>query len=114
MANDCKREALYFTGIYKEVAILIPKKNGDGYLKSPFGGHHSNNKHKEFTDLKNNNIGDCCDINGYLSVGIRVQWWQDGYNETVTDILNEIVRLFPQCSGYKEIDSDTFYSHVSL
>lgn len=108
-----KMEALYFTGINKVLAILIPKINGKGYLKSPFGGHHCNQKYSEFSNLNLENIGDVYDIDGYVSIGFRFNVWDDEYEDRVKLIMESIVSIFPQCTGFKEANSSEFWSIVT-
>jgi hypothetical protein len=105
--------ALFFMGIHKSIAVLIPKKNGKGYLKSPFGGHHCNKKYFEFCQLNLKYSGTCVDIDGYLSVGFGVSSWdKKEYEEGIKEVMEGLVSIFPQCKGYKEVDSPTFWSHV--
>ena len=107
-----KNNALYFMGIHDSIGILIPKKNGKGYLKSPLGGHHTNKKYHEFQQLNLNYAGDCVDIDGYLNVGFGLNSWDKGYEDAIKEVLEGIVEVFTQCKGYKEIDHPTFWSHI--
>ena len=104
--------ALFFLGIKGCVAILIPKKKDIGYLKSPFGGHYAGAKYKEFCQLNLTYAGDDFDIYGHLFIGIGLNSWDNDYDAAVKEIMDGVVSLFPQCCGYKEIDSPTFWSHV--
>ena len=101
--------ALFFMGIHKCISILVPKKRGIGYLKSPFGGHHCNKHYFEFTSLNLTYVGDCCDIDGYLSIDFRLNQWDEEYQFAINEIMTGIVTVFKQCEGYKEIDAETFY-----
>lgn len=103
-----KREALYYCGISYQLAVLIPKKKGDGFLKSPFGGHHCNDYYRKFTSLAPRGTGDCVDIDGYLAIGVS-------YNPSqrlVKDICSALKKTFPHISNFKEIGHDKFYSIV--
>jgi len=104
--------ALFFMHIHKSISILVPKINGKGYLKSPFGGHHCGKKYIEFCNLNLTYAGTCVDIDGYLSVGFGLNSWDEKYKEGIEEVMNGIVEIFPQCKGYKEIDSPTFWGHV--
>ena len=108
--NPCY--ALFFLGIKGCVAILIPKKRGVGYLKSPFGGHYAGEKYKEFCSLNLTYAGDAFDIDGYLSIGLGLNSWDADYIKAVTEIMEGVISIFPQCCGFKEVDSPTFWSHV--
>ena len=101
----------YFTGIQKGVAILIPKKRGTGYLKSPFGGHHANDKYREFGDYTIKGKGDSVDIDGYLFVEISFSSWEPAYDQCVKEIMEALCEIFPQVEGYGEIHSE-FWDHV--
>lgn len=108
--NPCY--ALFFLGIQNRVCVLIPKKRGKGYLKSPFGGHHANLQYRKFNQSNLEKVGDCVDIDGYLSVDIRANSWGKDYYDVVHSIMDELMDVFPQIKGYEEIDSPTFWSHV--
>ena len=96
----------YFLGIHKEVAILIPKKRGNGHLRSPFGGHHANRQYIEFCDHNIRGKGDSVDIDGYLVVGISFHQFEAEYEQCVKEIMEALCEIFPQADGYKEIGSE--------
>lgn len=106
------KEVLYFTGIHNTLAILIPKKIGKGYLKSPFGGHHCNKYYFQFLNLGIDYVGNCFDIDGYLSIGFGLNPVDNEYREAIDNIIKGIVSVFLQCEGYREIDSETFFSLI--
>lgn len=102
--NGRCRYALFFLGIKGCIAILIPKKMGIGYLKSPFGGHYAGPKYIEFCQLNLTYAGDAFDVDGYLSIGIGLTHWDNNFAAAVKEIMDGVVSLFPRCCGYKEID----------
>lgn len=108
--NPCY--ALFFLGIQNSVCVLIPKKRGKGYLKSPFGGHHANLQYRQFNQSNLEKVGDSVDIDGYLSIEIRANSWDKDYYDVVHSVMDELMEVFPQIKGYEEIDSPTFWSHV--
>ena len=101
----------YFLGIHKEVAILIPKKRGVGYLRSPFGGHHTNRQYFDFCDYNIKGKGDSVDIVGYLVVGISFYSLQPEYDQCVKEIMEALCEIFPQADGYEEIHSE-FWNYI--
>jgi len=109
--NNC---ALYFTGICDEIAILIPKLYKDGYLKSPFGGHHCNKQYHEFMDLYISYVGDLIDVDGYLAVEFGLQTWSKGYIKGVEAVMEGIKKVFPRVLTYRRCDANEFWKIVSI
>jgi ABC-type tungstate transport system permease subunit len=83
--------------------VLIPKKRGKGYLKSPFGGHHRNDKYNEFLTLDDqHDTSELNDVDGYLHISLR----SFADPEKTKKVLEE---LFPQqIEGWEEKTLDGF------
>jgi hypothetical protein len=95
-----------------DINILIPKIRGKGYVKSPFGGHHSNDKYKELSRF---NIDmDVSDIDGYVNIhtSYRINQWDDAFNDYVNNIKKVFEELFPRIKSWKEIELRQFMDIV--
>jgi len=105
----------YYIGTRKTLSVLIPKKIGSGYLKSPFGGHHANEQYSDFTDstvwgdLKNIVGWDVCDIDGYLAIGLCSSSPSD---EDIQKVLKELQRVFPRISEWDEWSEKQFFNYI--
>lgn len=107
--TDKNFEALYWLGSRKQFCCFIPKKNGRGYLKAAFGGHHINKVYQEWDDIKPNGVNDICDIDGYLQIDITLNHFDDGYDELIEDIKKSLIEVFPdQITSWREIHGNEF------
>ncbi len=103
---------LYFTGVYERIEILMPRERGKGWLKSPFGGHHTNSFYWDFLNLRIPYVGDCYDINGYLSICFSKHNHESDFNESVQLVLDGLKEVFSQILSTKELSHDEFYSLI--
>lgn len=110
-----EKKILFYTGILYEISILIPKFRGAGFLKSPFGGHHINKRYYELYNLFEMEIGinnaprSIIDIDGYVALEFSTSRPPKAANL----YLDEVLKVFPYCTGYKEIGKSEFYSILS-
>jgi len=110
MAHD-KHTVLYFTGLLESISLLIPKQRGSGYLKSPFGGHHSNERYWRFLEA----IGQLTqvdDIDGYVNVSTRYLGQFDDKEEFEKKVMEAVIKVFPQVEKYEEIQHAEFWKIV--
>jgi hypothetical protein len=96
------------------LGILIPKVKGVGYVKSPLGGHHSNEKYKDLLSLHIENLGDVDDIDGYVHLTQRGRFnkWDDGYVAYMDNIKKAFTDLFPRIKDWKVLDWGKFMDVV--
>lgn len=90
--------------------IVIPKKRGEGHLKSCFGWHSHNKASSLFDDIKPEKAGDTCDIDGYLSINTHLRSWEKGYKKLISDIVAALKQCFPYVDKFTE--SNVFWDIV--
>lgn len=66
------------------IKILIPKKKGIGFLKTPIG-HHANELSKLISELGY----DCFGLDGYVNIPVRY-----ANNKDLTDLINAISKFY--------------------
>ncbi len=91
---------------YKEICFLVPKINGKGYLKSPFGGHHFTKRYKSFKDKFENDLND---IDGMCSIDII---FGDNKDDVVSRLKTFLLKEFPYITGIRIVNSDEFYALI--
>jgi hypothetical protein len=102
-----KEEAQDFTAIFsrhisQRFVFRVPKKNGRGYLKSCFGGHHNSNTYFEWEPPEKADLE--ADIDGYTVLSLRLNWWDEGYDELLKEIRSSIEQVYPRITGWREVD----------
>ena len=107
---------LYYTKGLEFIAILIPKIRGGGYLKTPFGGRHSNDKYKLFerANIDLVNYHQTNDIDGYLHIATEISYFDDGHEAVVKEVIDFLKDIFPQIDSWKKITGDEFFDTVEL
>jgi len=81
------------------VLLLIPKLRGEGYLRAPFGGQHSNERYWDFIGEMRLG-GDVTDCDGYVSIDLRLS--NDGERIKAPEIIYAAVRkVFQQVENFK-------------
>lgn len=81
----------------RQLLVLIPKKRGGGYLKSCFGWHSKNEAAKIFDEEKPNWFvtGDTCDIDGYLSIDLKLNTWDNDFQKGIEETISSLKKCFP-------------------
>ena len=89
----------------KSLSILIPKRRGGGFCKSVFGWHSANKNCLLFEEIKPTWFcGDTCDIDGFLQIDLRLNSWDDRFNEGVKLTLESLKQVFPFVTEFQEND----------
>lgn len=106
-----KETTLLYSTSLNEIAVLIPRKHLNGYLKAPFGGSHTNEKYKEWMrEVSEMPIFSTCDLDGYLSIGFLSDRYKDHVKNNLQKVIETLIKLFPQITDSKEISLDEFYN----
>ena len=105
-----EKKILYTTGISGILAVIIPKKYKDGYLKTAFGGHHINAKNRQFQNIMDDITGywfqsDIYDVDGYLA--FRGTFTDD----QIETIIKTLITVFPYCTGSERVLSEKLLSY---
>lgn len=109
------------TSIYtynsESFCIRIPKKRGDGFLKSAFGWHHRNRESELFDDIKPSFAsGDYSDIEEYLHIDIKVNitYWDDDSKKKINQMLSVMQKVFPYITKFVFMDWGSFFDNLLL
>lgn len=108
--------AYYYTGMIKgAVCIIVPKKRGDGFLVSALGWHYNTEKYQSFIEKTAHVLGvmGVSDCDGYLSVELKKNSWEDGFYDDVNLVLDAIKDIHQHIEEFKELGTDDFFDLVS-
>lgn len=89
----------------KNLSLVIPKKKQAGFYRSCFGYHNKNEAACKFEDEAPEwFVGDTCDLDGYLSIDLKLNTWDKRFEEGLQETLKVLKSIFPYVSEFKEDD----------
>lgn len=99
-----------YTRLYGNIHYNIPKKRGQGFLRSATGWHHLNESGRLLDELLDgkeyidNGRGNFCDLDGCLSISVRGSFcaWPDKYDKVIEELNVILMEVFPQITGFEE------------
>lgn len=112
MKHPFKKNIGLYSTHSMDLVVLIPKLRGVGYVKAPFGGHHSNQYYRAFMmfDFPLHYFG-CCDADGYLIIPLTFNTQQE-HKELVENVLKALIEIFPRISEFKKIEWNDYFDIV--
>lgn len=102
--------------IHQVIAVLIPKRKGEGFLKSPFGGHHSNKYYWDFMNKMTNerHFKDVSDIDGCAYVSTYLCYYEEGFDKHEENILKALESVFKHVNGFERITRHDFWKKMGV
>lgn len=105
-------EAIYSLFISGQFTCRIPKKSGNGYLKSALGGHHHTPIAQVFMDACHDiyqNVPDYCDIDGYLTIDCGNSSFINK-KEEAEHIMKALNVAFPRITSWREVSFEEIFN----
>lgn len=107
------KKAIWSVG-YKSLVFRVPKKRGQGFLVSAFGGHHSNKESRELervissirSETKLHFGFSWSDVDGHVYIDVPYE-----KGEMLMEMLMpEITKIHPHIEGWERVSWNEFFS----